>query len=191
MGRNVTKGPTPTERVRASRIRAAVKAGTEVDSEDAAWFADYEAAREVTAQSRGASQSRKVSYTEEESQAVGEGDAAASAAVHGAMVTAEGQRLDHIIALSMASLKDANELLMTMTRNMMKRTEGFEQTLINMMNAQAALVNQHRENALRATEAEIRAIEAESERGEEKDEINEAVKELLPALLEAISNRKK
>lgn len=189
MPNNVYRAPASSERTKASKIRAKIKLGVELDSDEAAWIADYEAAREATA-ARGASQSKKISYTEEEHQAVGEGESAAVAAAAGAaMVTAEGNRLDSIIALTMTSLRQANDLLLTMTTQMMKRTEGFEETLIKMMNAQVKLVDQHRENALRATSAEIRAMEAEAGQEPEKDEINEMLKEILPAVMAQISAR--
>lgn len=190
MPRNISPGPTASERTRASRIRAALKMGQEIDSEDAAWFADYETAREATAQakaSRGASQSRKVSYTEEESAAVGEGDPIVAAAAAGAVEREAGQRLDGIMALSMASMKEANELLLTMTKQMMKRTENFEITLVKMMEAQANLIHSHRENALRATDAEIRAMELE--KGAEEDGLSKMAAELLPILMERLGNK--
>lgn len=189
MPNNVSKGPTASERVKASKIRAQIKTGQQINSDDAAWFADYVQAREDTAKARGASQSRKVTYSEEEASAVGEGDGVAAAAAAGAMVKEEGQRLDSIISLSMASMKEANELLMTMTRSMMKRTEHFEITLVNMMNAQANLVTAHRENALRAVDAEIRAMEAEKGAGE--DGLSKLATELLPLLIEQMGGGKR
>lgn len=189
MPNNVYRAPASSERTKASKIRAKIKLGQTLESDEAAWFADYESAREATA-ARGASQSKKISYTEEEHQAVGEGESAAVAAAAGAaMVTAEGNRLDSVISLAMASMKEANELLLTMTRQMMKRTEGFEETLIKMMQSQVKLVDQHRENAIRATDAEIRAIEAEANQGGEKDEISDMIKEILPAMMAQISAR--
>lgn len=185
MSDNVSRGPSPSARVKASKLRAKIKMGQELDTDEAAWFADYEAARDAAATakaSRGASQSRKVSYTEEESAAVGEGDPIVAAAAAGAVEREAGQRLDSVIALSMASMKEANELLLTMTKQMMKRTENFEITLVKMMEAQANLIHSHRENALRATDAEIRAMELEKGAGE--DGISKLASELLPLLIE-------
>jgi hypothetical protein len=191
MSNNVKTSPRASERVKASQIRAKIKLGQQLESDEAAWFADYQAARDAVQTEKAASRARKVSYTEEEHEAVGEGESAAVAAAAGAaMVTADGQRLDGIVSLAMASMTQANQLLMDMTANMMKRTEGFELTLIRMMEAQADLVNQHRENAIRATDAEIRAMEAESEHGEKEDSISQMVKELLPALIQQLNARK-
>lgn len=177
--------PSTTERVKASKIRTKIQVDPgSVTTEEAAWFRDYEAAREKVAQARGASQSRKVSYTEEESAAVGEGPEAAAAAASALpmAVKEEGQRLDSILTIGIAALKESNQVYANLVATMMKRTENFETTLVKMMSAQADLINAHRDSAIAQTEAEVRAIAAES--GQEKDGISKMVEELLPLLLE-------
>lgn len=177
--------PSTSERVKASKIRASIKAGKEVSTEEAAWFADYEQAREKVVQTRGASQSRKVSYTEEETAAVGEGSpeaAAAAASALPAAVKEEGQRLDSILTIGIAALKESNAVYGQLVGHLIRRTENFEDTMVKMMRAQTDLLHAHRENALKAIDAEVRAVAAEA--GQQEDGISKLANELLPLLIE-------
>jgi hypothetical protein len=175
--------PSASERVKASKLRARVRAGFPLSPEEAAELHDYESARAATA--RGASASRKVQYTEEESAAIGEGSAAAEAAAAGAMVRAEGQRLDSVLALSITALRTACDQYAGMVQALIKRTENFESAQVRMMNAQTDLIHRVRNAELDRIDAEIAAREAESE---EKggDTISKMAEQLLPMLMPQI-----
>jgi hypothetical protein len=182
--------PSPAQRVRASKLRGRAKAGLPLSPEEAAELHDYESDR---AEAKGASQSRRVSYTEEESAAIGTGSAAAEAAAAGAMVREEGRRLDSVLTVGITALRTACDQYAKMVETMSRRTEKFEETLVKMMTAQTNLIDRVRESELERIDAEINAaaIAAEAEQAGEKggDAISKMVEELLPVFLAKLGGK--
>jgi nucleotide-binding universal stress UspA family protein len=163
-------------RMKAVRIRAKVKVGGAVSPEEAAWYADYQRARDGAKNGRdaGASarRSHKVSYSEEseEAAAVGTGAAAETAAA-AAMVREEGRRLDSIVDRGFLAMQKACEFHERMCEALLNRA-------IEDGKTHRRLLDSLRVNALARIKAEVRARGAEPE----EDEIVKLAKELAPIL---------
>lgn len=151
-------GPVDTskaaDRTRAYRIRAKVKQQQEVSPEEAAWLSDYEAA-----QSKGASASRRVSYTEEEHAAVGTGSAAEVAA-SAALAREEGRRIDYLASTGIRAMEAAFGMLHKVSELMMGRMQQMEDVHLGMLDAV-------RTHYLERTKAEAEAIRKEAEEGQQ------------------------
>lgn len=128
--------PTPpagavpaSDRTKASKLRAKLRAGVMLMPSEEDWLRAYEATlRAKGSPDFGASASEKITSThvEERHAAVGTGDAAAHAVVAGAMVREEGKRLDALIAQSIAAtsagmtaMQRACDLYGSMAENML------------------------------------------------------------------------
>jgi hypothetical protein len=180
----------PANRVRAYRIREAMKAGKEVPEDDLKWIRAYSA-------NRGASRKHTVEYREESAEAEGTGTAAEVAAAMAApeLAREEGRRYDFLIGAainainaSAAATDKSNQMVLKMAEQILKRNEQMENVhlkqleTIGVMSAQ--LANAEAESIIKDAEAE-----AESKSGE-GDAIGEMVKEMLPALINEFARRK-
>jgi hypothetical protein len=159
-------------RMKAVRIRAKVKVGSAVSPEDAAWFADYERAREkVRDAGASAKRSHKVSYSEESEEAASVGTgAAAETAAAAAMVREEGRRLDSIVDRGFLAMQKACEFHERMSEALLNRA-------IEDGKTHRRLLEAVRVNALARVRAEVAARGAEDE-----DDIVKLAKELAPIL---------
>jgi len=170
----------PSARTRASYIRKKVKAGT-AKPEEIAWLGEFE--QKKSAGARGASASRRVSYTEEEHAAVGEGDATvAQVAAASAMVREEGRREDSLADRGIKALERAFDRQEKLVDFMMSRMKVLEDSHLEMWAA-------HRDSRLREVDAEIALIKKESEEDDKPDQISEMVAEILPEVIKAIKQR--
>ena len=160
----------PAARQRAYRIRRKISNGKPVEPEDAAWLHDYE-----RAQSKGASASRRVSYTEEEHAAVGTGSAAEVAA-SAAMVREEGRREDSLADKGMDAMERANNRLEKMVDFCMARMQVLEDSHLDMW-------AKHRESRMREVDAEVALIEAQAANEGKEDDLAKTAAELLPLVL--------
>jgi hypothetical protein len=175
--------PNPGNRVRAATLRARQRAGGFLAPEDAAWLADYEEARSRTRDKRddslGASRARKVSYTEEEQEAVGSGSSAvAEVAAAGAMVREEGRRYDSLISVGITALRTACDMQSKMVEALLERNRDLESAHVSMMQASG-------KQYIRSVEAEAELVKIKQEMGgdEKKDAIAEMAEQLLPFIL--------
>lgn len=176
--------PTATNRKRASQLRAMARAGAMLSPEDAAWLGDYDEARGVKADERsmGASRGRKVSYVEEEHEAMGEGSSAvAEMAAAGSMCREEGRRYDSLLTVGIAALRQAVDTYGKMTTMVLERNKNLEEAHIEMMRACAG---EYRNRV----EAETDLIRVQRENGlheqeEKKDGIAEMAEQLLPLIM--------
>jgi hypothetical protein len=178
--------PTPSERTRAAKLRLALKAGRVLALDDVAWLEQYEQGQQAHAEAIGASQSRRIEYSEEETQAIGTGDAAIAAAGMAAATREEGRRLDSMLAVSMSAMSRAFDMSLRMCDLMANRNEKLEGAHVRMMEAM-------RGHYLARVEAEgeaeklARQIEAEGEDGG-KDSIGKLAEQLLPYILPGLEN---
>lgn len=174
--------PPAPDRTRATRLRMKVKARQTLMPEEAAWLHQYEEDREVA---RGASASRKVSFTEEEHQAVGIGTAAAEAAAAASMVREEGRRIDNIIERGFAMMTKACEMSFALAEQVLKDK-------VEDAKTQRALLESVREHYLARTQIEADKIvsdavaEADAAAGEGGDAITKMAEQMLPMLMPAI-----
>lgn len=169
--------PTPSERVKANRLRAKVKiAPSTIDPADAEWLNDYESKQEAQKESKGASRAHKVSYSEESVEAAGTGSAA-EVAVAAVMVREEGRRYDAMLDRVILATDRACALHERMAEALLKRAIEDGETI-------RAMSKMWRENFLEKTELEADAIRAAGEEG--GDEISKMAATLLPQLLPAI-----
>jgi hypothetical protein len=171
---------TPANRARAHKLRLQMRANGMLAEADATWLADYEEQRarvQLDQRNRGASRARKVSYTEEEQEAAGEGsaaDSAASAAAMGTMVREEGRRYDSLIGVGITALRTAVDVYGKMCAHMMQRNHDLERAHIDMMEA-------YREHFLGRVEAEaeLEVVRRQAEEGD-KDGLSKLAEQLLP-----------
>jgi len=168
----------PAARQRAYRIRHKVANQKPVTPEDAAWLHDYE-----RAQSKGASASRKVSYTEEEHAAIGTGSAAEVAA-SAAMVREEGRREDSLADKGMQAMERANDRLEKLVDFCMARMQVLEDSHLEMW-------AKHRESRMREVDAEVALIEAQAANEGKEDDISKTAAELLPMILKQLGKAAK
>lgn len=177
--------PTPANRARASQLRAAIRRGAIPTAADAAWLADYDAERDRVAEgrgSRGASRGRRVSYTEEETEAVGEGSSAvAEMAAAAATSREEGRRLDSLITVGITALREAADMYKSMTSALLERNRDLEAAHVSMVRASS------REYLARIeAEGEIARLEKEADPDGKKDGIERLAEQLLPFLMPAL-----
>lgn len=178
--------PTPSERTKAAKLRLALKAGKPISLEDAAWLEQYEQGQQTRAEAIGASQTRRVEYSEEETQAIGTGDAALAAAGLASATREEGRRLDSMLSVSMTAMSRAFDMSLRMCELMANRNEKLEGAHVRMMEAM-------RGHYLARVEAEGEAdalakqLEA-GEDGEGKDPLGKLAEQLLPFLLPGLEN---
>jgi hypothetical protein len=181
----------PANRVRAHRIRSALRSGKEVSPEDRDWIRAY-------SENRGSSRKHTVEYREESAEAEGTGTAAEVAAAMAApeLAREEGRRYDFLIGASInainasAKATDAsNQMILKMAEQILKRNEQMENVhlkqleTIGVMSMQ--LANAEAESIIKDAEADAEAKAAESG----GDEISNMVREMLPALLNEARRR--
>jgi hypothetical protein len=177
--------PTPSERTKAARLRMQVKASKPLSLDDAAWLEQYEAGQTARAEAVGASQTRRVEYSEEETQAIGTGEAAVAAAGIAAATREEGRRLDSMLTVAIGAMGRAFDMSMRMCDLMANRNEKLENAHVRMMEAM-------RGHYLARVEAEgeADALAKQLEAGEEgdKDGISKLAEQLLPFLLPGLES---
>lgn len=175
--------PTPSNRVRASSLRARLKAGGFLTPEDAAWLSDYEEARARDRDLRngvvGASRSHKVEYSEETAESVGTG-AAAEVAAAAAMSREEGRRYDSLLSVGITALRTAVDTYSKMCNHMLERNRELERSHVQMMDA----IREHTIARIDA-EAEVAQLAKEAEAGG-SDGIGKLAEQLLPYLLPSL-----
>jgi len=180
--------PTASNRARASQLRAKARAGAFLSPEDAAWLADYDEARGEKAdqkQAFGASKARRVSYTEEEQEAVGSGSAAAEMAAAGAMAREEGRRYDSLISVGIMALRAANDMQAKMVEALLERNRNLEEAHVSMMQASG-------KQYIRSVEAEAELVRLKAAMGEgeeKKDEISQLAEQFLPYIMPLITQK--
>lgn len=179
----ITPGKSGSHRNKAYQIRAKQRAGDPVSPEDLAWLLDYEAAQKST--STGASASRRVSYTEEESAAVGTG-AAAEVAAAGALAREEGRRIDYLLQRGMEAMQTAFNMQAKMCDQLMRDNHDLKEV-------QMAMLETVRAQYLARTQAEVDLMQsqADANRDEKKDAISEMVEAMAPALMAKVMEAKK
>lgn len=165
----------PAARAKATRLRRKVEEET-ATPEEIAWLDDYE--RRRTSTSKGASASRKVSYTEEEHAAVGTGTAAEVAA-HAAYAREEGRREDSLADKGMAALDRAFARQEKLVDFMMARMQLLEDSHLSMWAA-------HRDSRIREVDAEIALMKSEAEGEGKEDNISAMAAELLPLIMKQL-----
>jgi hypothetical protein len=174
----------PADRVRAAKLRAKLRGGLVLNAIDAAWLADYESTRESRADVRasvGASRARRTTFTEEEQEAIGEGDAGAAAAAAGFMVREEGRRLDSLVSVGITALKEACEIQKGMVKLLLERNRDLESAHVSMMLASG-------KQYVRGVEAEaeitrMKVLAGHEEEEEKQDPISELAAQLFPLLM--------
>lgn len=180
--------PSAANRVRASKLRAMVKAGGILSPEDAAWLADYDEARGRKADERafGASRGKRTTFTEEEHEAVGEGSAAAEMAAAGAMVREEGRRYDSLISVGITALRHANDMQARMNESMLKRAANLEDAHVEMMRVMTKMWVRNAE-----LEAELvrKTHELEPPADEKKDAITEMAEQMMPFIIAQVTEK--
>lgn len=177
------KGSRQSERTYASRLRLKARAGT-ATPEELAWLDNYDRTKEDPGRpSRAASARRRVSYTEEESAAAGEGEGVAAVYAHAAMAREEGRREDSLADRGIAALERAFARQEKLVDFMMARMQMLEDSHLEMW-------GKHRDSRMRETEAEIALVEAQAAAEGKGDEISTAVTELLPHILKQIGKGK-
>lgn len=153
-----------TESNRAGRIRLRLKAKQRVSTADLTWLTEYEKTRgnnghgnNGNAHGRSAQKSRRVSYTEEETQAAAEGTGSAADIAAAALATrAEGERLDSILKIGVNALKEAVEAYKSMAAALLEERQADAQT-------HRALLESLRTHFLERTEAEAELIRVQAE----------------------------
>src|SRR6266404_2553504 len=173
--------PDPSVRAhiqKAYRIRKMVEAGASVSSEDAEWFASYDDAIRRNAQAKidvsmGASRNRKVSYSEEESAAIGMGEAAAIAA-SSALAREEGKRLDNLMDRAISSMERGNNFMEKACMMFSKMTEHCLNQSKTMMDTHISILDSLREHHIARTAAESELVAAGlAEKSDETDNLAE------------------
>ncbi len=163
------------------RIRKQVENGTPISSEEAEWFAAYEDRIRRNAEAKvvnpdgsiGASRNRKVSYTEEDSQAIGMGEAAAIAA-SSALAREEGKRLDNLMDRAISSMERGNNFMEKACMMFSKMTEHCLNQSKTMMDTHISILDSLREHHIARTAAESELVAAGlAEKSDETDNLAE------------------
>jgi hypothetical protein len=171
----------PSSRARASYIRRKVKAGS-AKPEEIAWLGEFEQKKEPG--SRGASAHRRVTFTEEESAATGEGDATvAQVAAAAAMVREEGRREDSLADKGMQAFERANIWLEKLLAFAFQRMQVLEDSHLEMW-------SKHRDSRIREVDAEIELNKALAEQDGKPDAITELATQLGPVLIAQLGGGK-
>lgn len=166
--------PTPSDRVKATKLRTKIRVGHELAPADAEWLNNYETERDaVKEQSKGASRAHKVSYTEESAEAVGTGSAAEVAAL-AAVAREEGRQLDKVVSVALNALTAACDLHRKMSEALLARAVEDGKTMRELMISV-------RTHYLDAAELEADAIRKSAEEKDDNSSDN-MVNALLPLL---------
>ena len=175
----------PAHKQKAYRIRKMVENGASVSSEDAEWFASYDDAIRRNAQAKidvsmGASKNRKVSYTEEESAAVGMGEAAAIAA-SSALAREEGKRLDNLMDRAISAMEKGNNFMGQACVMFSKMTQHCLDQSKAMMDTHVQILDSLREHHIARTQAESELVAAGLH--EASDETDDLATDLVKGVL--------
>ncbi len=178
----------PAHKQKAYRIRKMVENGSPVTSEDAEFFANYEDAIRRNAESKvvnadgsmGASRNRKVSYSEEESAAIGMGEAAAIAA-SSALAREEGKRLDNLMDRAITAMEKGNNFMEKACNMFSRMTEHCLAQSKTMMDTHVQILDSLREHHIARTEAESELVAAGLH--EKDDETGELATDLVKGVL--------
>ncbi len=173
---------------RAYRIRKQVENGSPISSEDAEWFASYDDAIRRNAEAKvvnadgsmGASKNRKVSYTEEESAAIGMGEAAMIAA-SGAAAREEGRRYDNLMDRAITAMEKGNDFMAKACLMFSKMTEHCLTQSKTMMDTHVQILDSLREHHIARTEAESELVAAGLH--EASDETDDLATDLVKGVL--------
>lgn len=170
--------PSPSDRTTAAKLRLKVKVGQPLTLDEAAWLETYEDGQNARAEAIGASQAKRVSYTEEETQNIGTGEAAMTAVGAATMAREEGRRYDMLLTVGIQALRTATDTYGRMVEQILSRNAQLEKSHVEMMVAM-------RTHFLARVEAEADAerLAKEIEGGEEKDGIGKLAEQLLPYLV--------
>ena len=167
----------PSHRAKASMIRRKVKSNT-ATPEQIEWLGEFEKMKQPG--SRGASAHRRVTFTEEESAAVGEGEASvAQVAAHAAMVREEGRREDNLADRGIRAMERAFARQEALVDFMMARMKLLEDVHL-------AMWDQNRDLRIRQADAEIEMMKRDAEEESKGDGINEMVAQLMPLIMKRI-----
>jgi hypothetical protein len=187
MDNNAPNPGIAAHKQRAYRIRKMVENGTPVSTEDAEFFAQYEDAIRRKAEEKlgdfGASKNRKVSYTEEETQAVGMGDAAMVAA-SAAATREEGKRLDNLMDRAITAMEKGNGFMEKACVMFSKMTEHCLAQSKTMMDTHIQILDSLREHHIARTQAESELVAAGL--ADEPDETNELAGDLVRGVLQGM-----
>jgi hypothetical protein len=194
-------GNGPADRQRAYRIGKLIREKRPVSDDDLAWLTEYK-----KQQAKGASRSKKVTFTSEENEAVGTGDAAVAAALAAPQLAKEeGRRIDSLIreatnaTSAMGKIATgAFELLLKFSTAVLERNGKLEQNNIGMLDtfrkshveltrAHAALVRQQAEQEADeiTRDAEERAQDGEGG----SDMVEGIIQQFLPVIVAEMQKR--
>jgi hypothetical protein len=177
----------PAHKQKAYRIRKMVENGSPISTDDAEFFAQYEEAIRRKAEEKvgdfGASKNRKVSYTEEETQAVGMGEAAMVAA-SAAATREEGKRLDSLMDRAITAMEKGNDFMARACMMFSKMTEHCLQQSKTMMDTHVQILDSLREHHIARTQAESELVAAGL--AEEPDETSEFATDLVKGVLQGM-----
>lgn len=165
----------PGSRAKAQRVRAKVTRNT-ATPEEIEWINEYDSRKERPP--RGASAHRKVTHVEEESAAMGEGDASLVAA-NAAFAREDGRREDNLADRGIRALERAFSRQEKLVEFMMSRMQMLEDSHLGMWAA-------HRDSRIRETDAEIALMKREAEDDGKEDQVSALAAELLPHLLKQL-----
>lgn len=166
------KPPAPKQRARAYRLRAKLRRGDALETEDATWLNDYEkGTRSDDGPDIGASASSRTIHVEEKRLAVGTGAAAETAAA-AAMAREEGRRLDFLTDSAAAALKAGTEALVAAAAQSRAACEVYKGIVVELNSRTQTLEEVHlsmldavREQYLARTQAEVDALQKDGKEG--------------------------
>jgi hypothetical protein len=178
----------PAHKQKAYRIRKMVENGSPISSDDAEFFAHYEDVIRRNAEAKvvnpdgsiGASRNRKVSYSEEESAAIGMGEAATIAA-SSALAREEGKRLDNLMDRSITAMEKGNHFMEKACEMFSKMTMHCLDQSKTMINTHVQILDSLREHHIARTAAESELVAAGL--AEKPDETNDLAEDLLRGVL--------
>lgn len=178
--------PTHAERSKANRLRLKQKQFIQLTDDESAWLEAYaeRTPRGTGSADVGASQAatRRVTYSEEETQAasVGTGAAAESASAAAMLATAEGKRIDNLLALSMSIMSRAVDTYERMVRQMLAERAQDSQV-------QRGLLETVRTQYVARAEAEAELLKAEAEHAAAETEGGDGFSQVVGALVEGMT----
>lgn len=184
----------PAHKQKAYRIRKMVENGSPVTSEDAEFLANYEDVIRRNAEAKvvnpdgsmGASRNRKVSYSEEESAAVGMGEAAAIAA-SSALAREEGKRLDNLMDRAITAMEKGNDFMEKACGMFSKMTQHCLDQSKTLMDTHIQILDSLREHHIARTAAEAELTAAGL--AEAPDETNDLATDLVKGVLAGMGVR--
>lgn len=185
VSRNVSEPEEPEEpnpsnsahRTRACKLRAARRTGVTMMPSDVAWLTAYEEEQDRRRAGGGpadfgASQSERIVHVEERKAAVGLGEAAAAAAVSGAMVREEGRRIDTLLQTAVNALELAMKMYHQMAAQILERNQQLEEVHLSMLDSV-------REHFIARTTAEGEVIKAGNTNESEQKQVMDMIQMMM------------